>query len=759
VSIAESGIAADEETPTALIPKMNEFPVSNSVYYQKLVLTDPAVDPDDKAEELSGRLDVLGRAAMDAVGASGHGPAVGVLLTFEQGWKQVGLALGELRKSLSLAPGEVTRLAMVDWRRQTTSSEAATRTQTEIVQEQLDDSATLQLVQDSVATEQRVGISMTSGAAEHSESAGNVSFLLWGASASSSTNAHAGLAAAASTGRRDVAASAAKDVERSTEQNAQSARSARATQIREVSESETQSTSTRVVTNYNHGHALTMQYYEVLQIYALQTKVVRAERCVFVPMKTFDFTIQELRRADERFIELLRTVLREYRAFALDEVVGAIRELATTPGQEGEVSEDSIVRYLTEKLTAERAKLSPLMVKLEEAQARLDNATGSDAPGGIAGPAATARAANPLTANVARAIAASAADERASLQQKISDLDTTIAVLSEAASDARRALGVLNENRLQLNQQIWMRIEDYDWHRLLAGKVFPGAPYAGQTIGGLVDPTPIGYFGNFVAFKWDFPRVVPAPSGGGTGAPADTTGEAEGASGSTDSIRSAEEFEAMFTEDTMTVTQVALPTEGLFAEAVLGRSNGAERIDMTRFWNWQDSPIPILPPSMSPVDSDSRARGVAPVPKLLFERAVVKLREVGTLPEDVENAAIEALQQAISTSDDEIVAASGAAQTAGEEALIGAGRASQAVMDMQRNFTSFLVDMANSKAATAATEIGLAAATGGTSVAAKGGLSSIGGLLNQSNKLAEVADTAAQLAVGAEGTDGAADDE
>ena len=31
----------------------------------------------------------------------------------------------------------------------------------------------------------------------------------------------------------------------------------------------------------------------------------------------------------------------------------------------------------------------------------------------------------------------------------------------------------------------------------------------------------------------------------------------------------------------------------MFAEAVLGRYNAAEKIDLTRFWNWQDSPIPI----------------------------------------------------------------------------------------------------------------------------------------------------------------------
>jgi hypothetical protein len=54
---------------------------------------------------------------------------------------------------------------------------------------------------------------------------------------------------------------------------------------------------------------------------------------------------------------------------------------------------------------------------------------------------------------------------------------------------------------------------------------------------------------------------------------------------------------------------VPIPTDGVFAEAVLGRSNSAEKLDITRFWNWQDSPAPLTPPELAPVSSESRARG------------------------------------------------------------------------------------------------------------------------------------------------------
>ena len=38
---------------------------------------------------------------------------------------------------------------------------------------------------------------------------------------------------------------------------------------------------------------------------------------------------------------------------------------------------------------------------------------------------------------------------------------------------------------------------------------------------------------------------------------------------------------------------VAVATGGIFGETVLGQAVSAEKIDLTRFWKWQDSPIPM----------------------------------------------------------------------------------------------------------------------------------------------------------------------
>jgi hypothetical protein len=46
---------------------------------------------------------------------------------------------------------------------------------------------------------------------------------------------------------------------------------------------------------------------------------------------------------------------------------------------------------------------------------------------------------------------------------------------------------------------------------------------------------------------------------------------------------------------------VGLPTRGVFAEAKLGHCNASELIDNTRFWDWQQSPVPHLTPEIAPV--------------------------------------------------------------------------------------------------------------------------------------------------------------
>jgi outer membrane protein OmpA-like peptidoglycan-associated protein len=61
----------------------------------------------------------------------------------------------------------------------------------------------------------------------------------------------------------------------------------------------------------------------------------------------------------------------------------------------------------------------------------------------------------------------------------------------------------------------------------------------------------------------------------------------------------------------------ALPTRGVLGEAVLGNCASAEKIDLTRFWNWKDSPIEQAPDiNAVTVPADNRLQGLEAPSKL-----------------------------------------------------------------------------------------------------------------------------------------------
>jgi hypothetical protein len=87
-------------------------------------------------------------------------------------------------------------------------------------------------------------------------------------------------------------------------------------------------------------------------------------------------------------------------------------------------------------------------------------------------------------------------------------------------------------------------------------------------------------------------------------------------------------------------------TGGVFAEAVLGRFNSAEKLDLTRFWNWQDSPIPDSGPQIAPLQAGSRAQDVSATPGRL-DQPIVNIVPSTSLPDPTGlSAAFSAISQA-----------------------------------------------------------------------------------------------------------------
>ena len=110
-----SDAPADEPTPGDLLPMSGRY-ATERAYYSTYVLAD-VDDPghaDKQALEDAGPLDPV--TTLQGTGFSR--PTRGARLTIAQSWYSEGVALGQLLHSLALAPGESTRVAMIDWSRQ-----------------------------------------------------------------------------------------------------------------------------------------------------------------------------------------------------------------------------------------------------------------------------------------------------------------------------------------------------------------------------------------------------------------------------------------------------------------------------------------------------------------------------------------------------------------------------------------------------------------------------------------------------------------
>ncbi|GAA0528091.1 hypothetical protein FHS83_002264 [Rhizomicrobium palustre] len=63
----------------------------------------------------------------------------------------------------------------------------------------------------------------------------------------------------------------------------------------------------------------------------------------------------------------------------------------------------------------------------------------------------------------------------------------------------------------------------------------------------------------------------------------------------------------LYAADAPPPVRISVPTKGVFAEAVNGACNSCEKKDDTRFWRWEESPIPDEPMPISAVGTGGRA--------------------------------------------------------------------------------------------------------------------------------------------------------
>jgi len=364
----------DPEIPQELLPQFNQFP-TEKVFYSVYLIDDISEDSTESVdfsdlEPLSGPIDLT------TLNTDGQflGVRTGYILRFEQGWTTIGLALGNLLHSITLAPGESTRIAMVDWTRRQGVRTTEDISQIEALSNSLMQTRSISEVTSAVAREAQSGFSkmdanstvsnngyssyglqnpketigaMLGGAAiggGAGAAAGGMAGVGIGAAAGAfggaaagmgigsvpgfvvgglvgagaggaigagsgaliggtAGGAAAGLASAnfgarsdnssntkvdvvtttSSTGQRELSASMAQNILDRTQQHSSASRNRKASIVQEVRQEEKEQITTRVLTNYNHMHALTMNYFEVVQLYSAKVKARELTRCLYVP--------------------------------------------------------------------------------------------------------------------------------------------------------------------------------------------------------------------------------------------------------------------------------------------------------------------------------------------------------------------------------------------------------------------------------------------------------------------------------------------
>lgn len=636
------------EAGSELVPRLGEYATEIAYYSRHVMVEGPTTD----ATELTGPVDITGAAILDGR------PAIGALLTYKQTWTPQAITLGKLLHSLSLAPGETTKIAIIDFTSRARTSSSEQFSQSEALSNAVNQSSSVSQVASAVATEAQGGFSATGST---STTVAGAALLGGPAIAGGAVTSTSAASVSGSAGRRTMDADFAQEISNATEQQSMSERVRKAALVTEASQEEREQITTRSVTNYNHMHALNVLYFEVVEVYQVRLALDKAERTIFVPMQLVKFDETTVLRFRS---QLIRGALSTDIAAQLKRTSGATLailqlprsfDLPNPPPAEIPVSREELRRMAIERAksasevkTVFHAATKAGAVRLSDPRKyrswevdsdvelvnvgwsgiriskvgirREDGSTVDiDQNGGMR---------HPESVNAQIGVAISVVDlaeigiefsrstapevQRLSLHLTTS-LGTFFSVSCDCVLPAGKTtsrlvtfttestIGLiiehLRDNALHYSQAIWRGLDAQTWGSLL-GKF----KFKGRALIEYADTTPIAVTGNYAVFK--FPD---------------------------DRSRAWSTWKSKKLVGTADVRSIVLPTGGVFAEAVLGRSNSAEKIDVTRFWNWQDSPIPIQAPDIAAIQAGGHA-GITPGTPGSLDAPIVNILNPPPLP-------------------------------------------------------------------------------------------------------------------------------
>lgn len=554
---------------------------------------------------------------------------VGVYVMYDSSWIPVGHGLGQVLYSMPLAPAEQVNIAIIDWSRTSTDGRMEQTGLTDTLQHDTTRDRTVGEVVDATVHEWQRGGSLLGG---ESVTAGAAGFM--GAALS------LGGAYTTSSGDRNVSANTVQNLSDHFAQASTAVRDLRSTVVIQSAQQGSQNLQTRTVRNYNHSHAMTLLYYEVLRHYRVVTERGDAGPALLLPqeMPNFDETAVFAYR---RFLEPTLLVKALQPGFDAVEILFALERDPPPPPQPSPADlAFNLFRIIFHcggitcpanvQVDVGRPDNASIKKPLRAADgdvslgdgSRFDQANGSSVevqgiPDGASiswkeigffeisvFPTPDKAKETELDVNLIEVKGIDGTGQEHPMgswsgDQKYFGNQTFPIIpsnrppppppvptaLQQLTPDQRyayvRLIAHLNSNKAYYYKQIWMGEEPSTRAARLAGVTI--------TIGATTVPL-LNVVENRVLDVLGSRVVMPLDPGI--------------FNGNSPVLGRRQRFTLPTVDPARQEQLISLPTRGVFAEAKLGHCNASEVIDNTRFWDWQSSPIPDQAPAIT---------GIAPV--------------------------------------------------------------------------------------------------------------------------------------------------
>ncbi|MCK7612914.1 helix-hairpin-helix domain-containing protein [Roseibium sediminicola] len=228
--------------------------------------------------------------------------ARGHVLNYRMRWRSNGYSLGDVLKSLTLAPRQTRRVVQLDWRR----TESARREEDSNYAERV--GRTTFRDRDYADAVQSNLNEWSSGRSQSSQTgvAAGAGFAMAGFVIGGGFSHGQAQSSASQESGRSVSASEEQRLRDAIRQYADSLRSVETSVIQEVEQNENVTGVSEIIRNPNYCHSLTVIYHQILRHIRVDTELVGVDECLFVPFQILPFDKVRIERWKDKLWPYLK---------------------------------------------------------------------------------------------------------------------------------------------------------------------------------------------------------------------------------------------------------------------------------------------------------------------------------------------------------------------------------------------------------------------------------------------------------------------